>query len=262
MKVFIIDEDPIFSESLRNHLLNTGIELVYNFHFISDALKEGLLIPDIVIMEHSINGIIGLDLIPTIQKKLPKSKIFYVTSQRKVEVLAQVKLLGVEHYFKKDKEVFKNILTAIRLKNNRKTKRPKHILSLIKNKLSKKSVPIIFLMDDDPLFSTFIRHKISKFSDFNIKIFEEKKDLFAAAYENPDLLFLDYNLTNTTGNVIIKEFKTVCPETKVVMFTSQQNINTALMLFDSGIADYVVKNNKWEKSLKAVLEKQLNLTLH
>lgn len=261
MRVFIIDDDHMFSQALKAYLEKEGIEFVHEFQFVSDAVKELNLHPDVVILDHFIHGLNGVDFIPFINERLPNVRIFYVSGQRKVEILAQAKLLGATHYFKKDQSVFENIVKAIKTAPIAKEAGSSRFLRGLKRKLRKTARPTIFLMDDDRLFSTFVQHKISKFGDFNIKTFDERDALLKAAPEKPDLLILDYHLTGITGNVILKEFKEVCPETKVIMFTSQQNLNTALELFESGIVDYVVKNVEWEKSLRVALEKQLNITL-
>ena len=262
MTVFIIEDDPLFSNAWSAYLRESGVDQVYEFQFVSDAIKQFELTPDVIIMDHYIQGLTGLEFLPLIKERLPKATLFYVSGQTKIEILAEAKLLGVDRYFQKDKDVFKNISNALKQPRTAKQSNSGGIFKRIKSKFQKTDPPSIFIMDDDQLFSTFVRHKVSKFGDFAIKTFNEKDDLIAAAHEKPDVLILDYHLSGITGNVVLEEFKALCPKTKVIMFTSQQSLETAIDLFDAGIVDYVVKNTSWENSLKAVLKKQLNVPLN
>lgn len=261
MKIFIIEDDIVFSALMARKLRLAGYEQVWEFEFVSDALNRIHENPDIIIMDHFLNGLNGVDFIQNFTGRLPEVRIFYVTSQKRIEIVAQSKLLGAERYFKKDADVFENITEAIAAKQREKTVEVGSLFQNLKRKLRRNVEPTVFLLDEDRLFASFIRHKISKFACLNVKTFTSKEKLLQAAKSKPELLILDYHIGETTGNVVLQEFRAISEKTKVVMFSSQRNINTALDLFSMGIVDYVVKNNSWEVSLRAVLKKQLELTI-
>ena len=60
------------------------------------------------------------------------------------------------------------------------------------------------------------------------------------------------------GSVVIERYRKISPETKIIMVSSQSNVEVAAKLIDSGIADYVVKGNDVVENLKKAINKALH----
>ena len=60
------------------------------------------------------------------------------------------------------------------------------------------------------------------------------------------------------GSVVIERYRKISPETKIIMVSSQSNVEVSAKLIDSGIADYVVKGNDVVENLKKAINKALH----
>jgi DNA-binding response OmpR family regulator len=110
-------------------------------------------------------------------------------------------------------------------------------------------------VDDDELYSVFLRYKLSKSHDFDFVIYKDGPSAMADVYKAPELLILDYKLVKMTAEVVLNEFKKKSPETRVIILSSQEDIDVALNLFELGIDDYVVKDKHWEENLLFSIDK-------
>jgi two-component system nitrate/nitrite response regulator NarL len=105
MKTFIIDDDELFTKSLGNTLRKRNMGDVYEFLSLSTALNKLDLAPEIIILDHFLQGTLGTDLIPIIKENLPNTKIIYISGQKNVDVLAAALRIGASQYIKKDHEL-------------------------------------------------------------------------------------------------------------------------------------------------------------
>jgi CheY-like chemotaxis protein len=70
----------------------------------------------------------------------------------------------------------------------------------------------------------------------------------------PKIIVLDYHLQGQmTGGDTLKEIKRLLPSTKVIMFSAQDDVQTALNIIQHGAYDYVVKGDNAINRLKIIL---------
>ena len=247
MKIFIIDDDTLFTESLNNQLRNRSMGDIYAFHSLSEALGNMDLAPEIIILDHLLNGTLGTDLIPIIKDNLPNTKILYISGQSDVSVLATARRIGATTYFRKDKNLFENIVTEINKKEVFNQSNADSVFFKFKSFIKKSRKTKLFIVDDDELYSVFLRYKLSKSKNFDIVMYKDGKSVIEDIDKAPEILILDYKLVKMTAEVVLQAFKERSPETYVIILSSQEDIDVALALFELGIGDYVVKNKNWEK---------------
>lgn len=78
-RVFIADDHPLVAEGLRQ-LLAEDVEVVGSAHGGSELLeKVATSAPDVVLLDVSMPGVSGFDLIHSLKVKLPRVKIILVT---------------------------------------------------------------------------------------------------------------------------------------------------------------------------------------
>lgn len=115
--------------------------------------------------------------------------------------------------------------------------------------MSKKQTTI-FIVEDNRIFRLALRADIEvAFANMPIKIhlFETGEGCIEEfKKEKPQIVILDYNLNSTVpdaadGIKVLDWIKRESYETKVVMLTSEDNIDIALKAFHHGASDYVVK---------------------
>ena len=109
-----------------------------------------------------------------------------------------------------------------------------------------KQVKTIFIVDDDPMQASMLQDYLSKYSTFDIKIFNSGEDCLKNLTLEPQIIFLDYNFDMAGKNAmdgmdILKEIKAQKPATEVVMVSGQDRIEVAVNTMKYGAFDYIVK---------------------
>ena len=110
-----------------------------------------------------------------------------------------------------------------------------------------KQVKTIFIVDDDPMQSTMLQDYLSKYSTFQIHIFNSGEECIKNLNVDPQIIFLDYNFDKAgkdamNGIDILKEIKAQKPTTEVVMISGQDRIDVAVNTMKYGAFDYIVKS--------------------
>lgn len=101
----------------------------------------------------------------------------------------------------------------------------------------------IFVVDDDKMYSTALAHFISLNPDHRVRVFQSAAAMLQALHEKPDIITLDYQLQETTGDKLLTQVKEQSPGTNVIIISGQQEINVVTELFKKGAHDYIVKDN-------------------
>jgi DNA-binding NtrC family response regulator len=110
-----------------------------------------------------------------------------------------------------------------------------------------KTLKNIFIVDDDEMQSSMLQDYLSKYSTFNVHVFNSGEECLKNIEINPDVVFLDYNFDKAgkgamNGVDILKEIKALKPATEVVMFSGQDRIEVAVNTMKYGAFDYIVKS--------------------
>ena len=110
-----------------------------------------------------------------------------------------------------------------------------------------KQVKTIFIVDDDPMQSSMLQDYLSKYSTFDISIFNSGEECLKSLSLDPQIVFLDYNFDKAGKNAmngvdILKEIKAHNPTTEVVMISGQDRIDVAVNTMKYGAFDYIVKS--------------------
>lgn len=110
-----------------------------------------------------------------------------------------------------------------------------------------KQIKTIFIVDDDPTQAMMLQDYLSKYSTFTIHTFNSGEECVKNLALKPQIVFLDYNFDMAgkdamDGVEILKEIKSIAPQTEVVMFSGQDKIEVAVNTMKYGAFDYIVKN--------------------
>jgi two-component system response regulator AtoC len=107
----------------------------------------------------------------------------------------------------------------------------------------------IFILEDDLWYGTMLEHYLSLNPDYQVFRFETEKEFYQRLHENPDVVTLDYGLTEGNGSKVLKKIKEYNPEIDVLMISGQEDISTAVELLKSGAFDYIVKDDNTKDRL-------------
>lgn len=100
----------------------------------------------------------------------------------------------------------------------------------------------IFILEDDRWYGAMLEHHLALNPDYQVRKFENEKDFLKAMYDSPDVVTLDYSLSEMDGNQVLKKIKEISPETEVIIISGQEDIATAVNLLKTGAFDYIVKD--------------------
>jgi DNA-binding NtrC family response regulator len=113
----------------------------------------------------------------------------------------------------------------------------------------------IYILEDDRWYGAMLEHHLSLNPDYQVSKFENEQAFFKAMIDVPDVVTLDYSLTNMDGSQVLKKIKQISPQTEVVIISGQEDIATAVNLLKTGAFDYIVKDED-------TLDRLWNVLLH
>ena len=114
----------------------------------------------------------------------------------------------------------------------------------------------IFLVEDDKIYSDFIRKALSQNPDYTVSAFMSAEDALKEMNGKlPDVLIIDYKLPGMSGINMYENIKPqVTDATKVIMLSAIDDGNMVLSFIQKGVRDYVIKDENVIDALEAVIE--------
>ena len=99
----------------------------------------------------------------------------------------------------------------------------------------------LFIVDDNNMMVAALKNYLyDKFGKgITVSTFSSGESCLEKIDKTTDVVILDYYLEGKNGNEILKSIKELNPETKVIMFSSNENIGAAIEAFRIGATDYV-----------------------
>ena len=98
------------------------------------------------------------------------------------------------------------------------------------------------IVEDDPIYSRMLKHKLSLDSEYNISIYDTAREFLAEKSSHLDVLTLDLNLPDMSGIDLLNTIRAANPSLHVIVLSGQDKVDTAVELFKLGIFDYIVKD--------------------
>jgi len=100
----------------------------------------------------------------------------------------------------------------------------------------------IFVVEDDPAYSKFLKYVLSLNPDFEVEFFQNGKDCLAQLHKKPSIITLDYSLPDMPGEKVLKSIREFDPDISVIIISAQEKIGTAVELLKAGAFDYISKD--------------------
>lgn len=120
----------------------------------------------------------------------------------------------------------------------------------------------IFVVEDDPAYTKFLKYVLDLNPDFEVTCFETGKDCLKALYENPDIITLDYSLPDISGQEVLEEINRYDANIQVIVISAQEKIGTAVELLKCGAYDYITKDEDTKnRLLNTINNARKNLSL-
>ncbi len=111
-----------------------------------------------------------------------------------------------------------------------------------------------YIVEDDLFFNSIILKSLSKNPNLDCTSFFKGRQVLKKITQNPDIIVLDYRLTDMVADEIIERYKSYNPNIKIVMISSQTDIKTATNLIKIGADDYIIKDDNALEYLNKIVE--------
>jgi DNA-binding NtrC family response regulator len=102
----------------------------------------------------------------------------------------------------------------------------------------------IFVVEDDPAYSKFLKYVLGLNPDFETVFFTTGKDCLDNLHKRPSVITLDYSLPDMAGEKVLKAIREFDPDISVIIISAQEKIGTAVELLKSGAFDYITKDEE------------------
>jgi DNA-binding NarL/FixJ family response regulator len=113
-KLFIVEDDPMFAEMLKDFLKQKPQWEVTYFATGEDCVKEAYQSPEVVIIDYHLDskvagGMNGIQTMVKLKKEAPGCHCIFLSGQERYGVALQTISHGAENYIFKDENAFAEI---------------------------------------------------------------------------------------------------------------------------------------------------------
>jgi len=120
----------------------------------------------------------------------------------------------------------------------------------------------IFIVEDDPWYGQILKHYLELDPDYELHLFKEGKEFLNQLHQKPDLIFIDFGLTDISGDKLLKEIQARDKNLPVIVVSAQEEISVAVQLLKTGAKDYIIKDDHTKEHLwKSSIQIRENLQL-
>lgn len=128
-----------------------------------------------------------------------------------------------------------------------------------KEQPSENEQPVIFIVEDNELYSLSLDFGLSHQGNYRIVTFKSGEECIANLHQNPAVIILDYYLDGMNGKEALKEIKRINPEIPVIIMSNQNDVQIAVDLLKEGAYDYIAKSNYATIKLNSAIQHLLTV---
>jgi DNA-binding NtrC family response regulator len=118
----------------------------------------------------------------------------------------------------------------------------------------------IFVVEDDPAYTKFLRYVLSLDPDFEVEFFTTGKGCIDALHKKPFVITLDYTLPDLSGEKVLRAIREFDPDMSVIIISAQEKIGTAVELLKLGAFDYIAKDEEAKDRILNAIKNARNKT--
>ena len=111
--IFIVEDSVVYKDLIVGHLQSKKFSNIKTYKSGEDCLKELPLKPDLIVLDYSIEGMSGLELMRKVKKDHPEIDFIFLSAQNDVEVAVKIMKLGAADYVVKNEKAPARLVEAI-----------------------------------------------------------------------------------------------------------------------------------------------------
>lgn len=117
-KIFIVDDDPMLTEALKDYLTRKVPHDVRIFNTGEECLRHLRDEPEVIVLDFYMNTVQkdaanGMEILQVIKKNFPAIHVIMLSSQERYSLALQTIQKGAEQYVVKDEQAFAKIAAMI-----------------------------------------------------------------------------------------------------------------------------------------------------
>lgn len=113
----------------------------------------------------------------------------------------------------------------------------------------------IAIVEDNPMFSLFLDHKIKARHNYRISVYQTAEQFLKEANRGYDAIVLDFDLPGMNGLELIKKLKELGIKTPVIIVSGEQDRKNISGMMKEGVYAYFAKERESIPELLATFEK-------
>jgi two-component system, NtrC family, response regulator AtoC len=107
--------------------------------------------------------------------------------------------------------------------------------------MAKNYITKIFVIEDDPIFSRVLKHKLESEGDFEVTMFTSGEEFLKNLGLMPDIVTIDYNLPGVKGIELLKTIVSYSSEITPIILSAQEDVEVVVQAYKNGARDYIIK---------------------
>jgi DNA-binding NtrC family response regulator len=120
----------------------------------------------------------------------------------------------------------------------------------------------IFIVEDDLWYGQLLKYHLFLNPDYDVRLFDQAKDCLNHLHLQPDVISIDFNLPDMSGEELLQRIKMQHGNIPVIVISGQADIAVALNLLKKGAYDYIVKDDNTKDLLwNSILRIRDNISL-
>lgn len=112
-KIFILDDEAIFSFSLEHYFTKAGFSDIHRFETSTELYPRMEEQPDVLILDHFLQNELGTDVLENVKQSNPELKVIYLSAQKTAAIAIKSLKLGAFAYLEKSLTDIQEIIQLI-----------------------------------------------------------------------------------------------------------------------------------------------------
>ena len=101
-KIFIVEDDVFYANLLKKEIIKNRLGNVETYHTGEDFIDNLYKNPDVVLLDHNLGNMNGVDVLKKIKSISPKIQVIFLSAQEKMHVAITSLKFGAFDYVEKN----------------------------------------------------------------------------------------------------------------------------------------------------------------